>query len=522
MNLLFDPIFRVQTNQDQLVLCLPALLERLGKKEIDHFVGLQKHQHDAFHVFLCYLAGAILARYGCQNLIQDEEFWRNGLLELAGMNGKDAWELIVEDISRPAFMQPPIPDINPRSSSVFTTPDELDVLQTAKNHDVKRTRAANSPIDVWVYALVSLQTMSGFLGKGNQGISRMNSGFGNRAIVELIRDQQPGQRWIDAVSRLLEHRNRLLSGPFGYNPNGLVLVWLEPWDGKTSLELTVLDPFYVEICRRIRLSRGSATISAHSYPAETPRIAAKELSGVVGDPWLPIDLKDVGSGKQGVAKALTFPPVGITAEYMRRIIFEEKIELSVLQKPQSNWHGNYLFSVSVLIRGQGTTDGFYEWEVEIPEQKARSIFQRTKERDELISLSQEAINYVATMRDRVLKPSVLAFLLGAPDRLRFDRKFANDVWTGLSRRFETLWSVDYFPWLFSIPDGFNEQDELRKWTSILQKHALTVLEEAEGALPVRSGRKYKIQNQIRSRFWGSFYANFTFMRRDNHEFSAQS
>ena len=64
MNLLFDPIFRVQTNQDQLVLCLPALLERLGKKEIDHFVGLQKHQHDAFHVFLCYLAGAILARYG--------------------------------------------------------------------------------------------------------------------------------------------------------------------------------------------------------------------------------------------------------------------------------------------------------------------------------------------------------------------------------------------------------------------------------------------------------------------------
>jgi len=522
LNLLFDPIFRVQTSEQQLSLSLPALFELLGKNVVDHYEGLQKHQHDAFHVFLCYLAGAVLARTNCQDPVQNEEFWRNGLLRLAGRYGKDAWELVAEDISCPAFMQPPILDNNPRSSAVFTTPDELDLLQTAKNHDIKRMRAAETPLDAWVYALISLQTMSGFLGKGNQGISRMNSGFGNRPIVELIRSRQPGQRWIDAVTRLLEHRSALLKGPFGYKPDGLVLVWLEPWDGKTSLQLSELDPCYIEICRRIRLSRDGGSVSAQSFPAESPRIAAKELAGVVGDPWLPIDLKDIGSGKKGVAKALTFPPTGITAEYMQRLIFEEQIELTVLQKPLPNWHGSYLFSASVLIRGQGTTDGFYEWEVEIPERKVRSIFDRSKERDELVSLSRRALEYVAIMRDKVLKPSILAFLLGAPDKLRFDRDFANDVWKGLSRKFDVLWSADYFRWLFSVPDGFNEMEGLRSWVDILQDHALTVLEEADSALPVRTGRKYKAQNQIRRRFWGSFFANFPFMRRDHHELDAES
>ena len=92
-------------------------------------------------------------------------------------------------------------------------------------------RAAETPLDAWVYALISLQTMSGFSEKVTKD-PRMNSGFGNRPIVELIRSRQPGQRWIDAVTRLLEHRSALLKGPFGYKPDGLVLVWLEPWDGK--------------------------------------------------------------------------------------------------------------------------------------------------------------------------------------------------------------------------------------------------------------------------------------------------
>ncbi len=63
----------------------------------------------------------------------------------------------------------------------------------------------------------------------------MNSGAGNRSVVEVMRDRTPGQRWIDAVTRLLDHRRHVLEGPFGYDPEGLVLVWLEPWDGNTPI-----------------------------------------------------------------------------------------------------------------------------------------------------------------------------------------------------------------------------------------------------------------------------------------------
>jgi CRISPR system Cascade subunit CasA len=43
----------------------------------------------------------------------------------------------------------------------------------------------------WFYALLTLQTMQGFLGAGNYGISRMNGGFASRPSVGLA----PSDRW---------------------------------------------------------------------------------------------------------------------------------------------------------------------------------------------------------------------------------------------------------------------------------------------------------------------------------------
>jgi CRISPR system Cascade subunit CasA len=522
VNLLTDPLFQVQTERDLECLSLPALFARLGKNEIRHLTRIQRHQYDAFHVFLCYLAGAVLARDGSSNPVQDEHFWREGLLRLAGNAGYDAWQLVSDDVSRPAFMQPPLAGDGRKPTSVMNTADELDLLPTAKNHDVKQKRARMAPADTWVYALISLQTMSGFYGRGNQGITRMNRGYGNRPVVELIRDRAPGQRWIDSVSRLLEHRKRVLKEPFGYDPEGLVLVWSEPWDGNTSLLLEELDPFYIEVCRRVRLRGQDGVEYAESYTAEQPRIAAKELNGVVGDPWLPVDLKGIDKGRKAGVKALTFPPVGITAEHMRRLIFEDELQLYALQKPQPDWKGDMWLSVSVLVRGEGVTDGFCEWEVRIPEQKTLSIFGAFAQKDALEKLSRDAIAYVATMQNRVLKPAVFAYVLGAPEKLDLDDSFGSSAWTRSSRQFESLWSAQYFPWLFSVPEAFSEQEELRRWVEILRDYALTVLKELERAMASRSGRRYHICTEVRNRFWGAFYRNFAFMRGDHGDGSASS
>ena len=139
MNLLHDRLIRVQTVHERRLMGLPELLESLGQDDVIGYVGIQRHQEEAFHVFLCYLAGAILARCDESSPVQEEGFWRDGMKLLAGMAGDDAWQLVCDDPGRPAFMQPPLPPQDAKKLSVSAkTPDELDLLPTAKNHDLKR------------------------------------------------------------------------------------------------------------------------------------------------------------------------------------------------------------------------------------------------------------------------------------------------------------------------------------------------------------------------------------------------
>ncbi|MEI7868861.1 MAG: hypothetical protein WCI11_13295 [Candidatus Methylumidiphilus sp.] len=82
MNLLTDPVFRVETPDGQERLSLPQLLEALGLDRVESLPGLQRHQEDAFHIFLCYLAGAVLARESQTDPCQNAEFWLEGIRRL--------------------------------------------------------------------------------------------------------------------------------------------------------------------------------------------------------------------------------------------------------------------------------------------------------------------------------------------------------------------------------------------------------------------------------------------------------
>ncbi len=145
-NLLVDPVFRALAPDGEVRLSLPGLLEALGVDRIDALPGLQRHQEDAFHIFLCYLAGAVLAREGRDAPAQAAAFWRDSLGRLAGRDDDCAWTLVVADVTRPAFMQAPLPDEAALESfkPKVATPDALDVLQTAKNHDLKAARGGGA------------------------------------------------------------------------------------------------------------------------------------------------------------------------------------------------------------------------------------------------------------------------------------------------------------------------------------------------------------------------------------------
>jgi CRISPR system Cascade subunit CasA len=511
LNLLTDSLLRVVTLAGETSMHLPRFLEALGRDEVESLPSLQRHQEDAFHVFVCYLAAAVLARTNEKNPVQEASYWRNGLYQLAEGN-EAAWTLVVDDLSQPAFMQPPLPQADHgRLQLSAQTPDELDLLPTAKNHELKKARAAHPSLDKWVYALISLQTMSGFFGRGNQGISRMNSGFGNRPIVEIIHERRLGKHWHDAVIRLGIHRTQVLEGPWGYASNGLVLVWLKEWDGKIALPIQELDPFYLEICRRLRLRNCKGKLLAAGISADYPRIATKELSGNLGDAWTPVDL----ANKKGVS-ALTVGSAGITASLLRRLIFRDQLALTALHKPLSNRPGDVWLLASVLVRGQGTTDGFHERWVRIPGQSRTRLFGPRDQRESLAALSKTAIDFAGEVQNRVLKPAVFAFLEGAPDKLQFDRDSAQTWWKKAQRRYEEFWSDSYFSWLWSVPGTFEAMVEQRRWLICLRDHASEVLRETIRTMPTHSGRRYRARTQTERVFWGALNKHFPQLKEESH------
>lgn len=508
MNLLDAPAFRVQHELQLRRVTLPELLALLGRDLVDGLPGLQRHQEDSLHVFLTYLGGAALVRQGDAHPTHDPDWWRNALVALSG-GDENAWALVVADAQKPAFMQPPIPKtdqtmLKPKAD----TPDELDVLQAAKNHDVKAARARAPDIDEWIYALISVQTMSGFLGQGNFGIARMNSGFGNRPIVEIVRTFRIGLRWQDALSRLLRHRDDVLANNFGYDPEGLVLVWLEPWDGRKSLSLSRLDPFFIEVCRRIRLRMVNGTYRADFVPSTSTRIAARDLSGHIGDPWLPIKLESSSRSAKGAgAKALTVASTGFTPELLRRLIFQEGFLLSRLQRPDESWRGDCWMSGTVLVRGQGTTDGFYETRIRIPGAVRGHVWGAVSQDNGLAMLSKTAIEHAGTVQ-QALQRAIFAYIEGGPDRVQLDRDSAK-MWSDrYTRQYQMRWSQDYFPWLWTAATSQSRDAALREWVDQLVNHGAAVLNAAKADLPGRSGRQYRSSVSSDRLFFGTVHRFF--------------
>lgn len=502
MNLLIDELFRVVTADKPTRLSLPGLLEALGQDRVDALAGVQRHQVDIFHIFLCYLAGSVLVCAGKKQPTQPAGFWLDGLRNLVGRDDDCAWELVVEDPTKPAFMQPPTPNkgvFDVEYKPKAETPDGLDTLQTAKNHDIKAARAIDADAEAWTLALIVHQNGSGFLGQGNYGIARMNGGFGSRLCVAWQPDHRPGTRFQRDTRILLEHRESLLREPYSYLDRGLICLWTEPWDGKTSLSLSKLDPFFIEVARRVKLvDRGR--VEAFGATSRTARISAQALNGNLGDPWTPI--------KISTSSALTPSANGLHPALMRDLIFQDNYQLTPMQVPSSDENTGW-FCASVLVRGQGTTDGFHEAAVRIPGRARPFLFGNAKERDRLSELSKMGIEMAAEFQNKCLRPALYSLMEGGPESVDFNKREISDWVSSRSRIFLSAWRALYFDWLWSTLDAEDKQAALRSWLTSLKSIARDVLEAAFHSSPLRHGRSYRAMTRANGIFFGGLYKNFS-------------
>jgi len=320
MNTLNCPLIRFTRHDGTAgIATLPGSLALLMRDEIATFTALRPHQRHAWHAFLAQLATLALLRVGPGTAPEDEAAWCTLLRGLTPDHTDDAPWCLVAPPDRPALLQPAVlgGDLSTLRNTV-RTPDSLDMLIASKAHDLKDGVMEHATPGDWLFALVTLQTMGGSHGSGNYGISRMNKGYGNRPGLSVAPPGGPGAHLRRDVHLLLSMKGRPPLSSGYAERDGLALVWLQPWDGTTSLSRSTLNPLYVEICRRVRLCEVNGRLAARTDTSEMLRIAEAER-GVTGDPWTPIrpdggGLKSLTVDARGFSYrplvTLLFPPDG--------------------------------------------------------------------------------------------------------------------------------------------------------------------------------------------------------------------
>lgn len=382
-DLLTSPVIRLVTSDGMQHLTLPETLAALMRDEITAFPALRPHQRHAWHMFLVQLCAVALHRAGERAIPTGADDWTELLLDLTD-GAPEPWSLVVADLSKPAFLQPPMPEGNLAAlKNTIPTPDALDVLITSRNFDLKSAVAADAQPDDWVFALVSLQTMEGFLGAGNYGIARMNGGFSARPFLGLAPlSGGMGAHLHRDIRAMLTGRDRLLQNHDGlYDDEGIALVWLEPWNGTASLRLTRLDPWFIEICRRVRFVPDGAGFRVVGGGSAAARIDAKAQNGVTGDFWAPVN--------DAEGKSFSLDARGFSYRVLCRLLFGEgskrlfRLPPAMIAQPGET---DMALVARGVTRGQGKTEGFHERVVPVH----RGLLRATTDEDVRQTLGQIA------------------------------------------------------------------------------------------------------------------------------------
>ncbi|MDO4230861.1 MAG: type I-E CRISPR-associated protein Cse1/CasA [Lautropia sp.] len=496
-NLLIEPLIRWRELADGCLKegSLPELLTALAADSVQDFPALRPHQRHPWFAFLVQLALIALQRAGKAEPWTHPAEWQQALRALtpdrSGQPADDAW-CLVAPVEMPAFLQPPVPEGSVSAWKILSAADELDMLVTSKNHDVKGARARRAQADDWIFALLSLQTQEGFLGKGNYGISRMNGGFASRPGVGIAAVGRWGRRWADDVARLLHERHEIARKMQLSLEGGYALLWLLPWKGTDSLAFNRLDPFYIEVCRRVRLQLTEhGELFAKVVGTEVPRVEAKDRNGVTGDPWTPVETVK--------AKALTLSAGGFDYQLMCELIGGGKYTQGSAWRLDGWPQGEHLQVIAqTIVRGQGKTEGYHERCVPVSP-KVRSLL-RAKTGLNFSDIAQSRIKAIADVRGLLWGCLVVLFSNGeiaaSPEVKERASRFSNPFEKAEDQRF-----FDDLALECEVPAEQRAQQRLQ-WQIDLVGRAEGVLQDAFRAGPRSGSRRYKAQSAALSMFHG--------------------
>ncbi len=504
-SLLDGPTFSVidPASQARSMLTLPGVFAALVRDEIDDFPALRPHQRHVWHALLVQIGALYLHRSSSSELPDSEHAWRDSLLSLTPDDLDGAAWAMVSPLNRPAFMQPPVPEGSLAGFKSIRTPDDLDLLVTAKNHDVKREAMRHAALEQWAFALVSLQTQEGFLGAGNYGISRMNGGFASRPGIGVAPRGGPGRRFRRDVQRLVDLRASLLEEYDSYpSHDGRELLWLYPWEGSISLSPKSLDLFYIEVCRRVRLGADAAgELSAFGKGTKAARIDAKALKGRTGDGWTPL-MPDGGDRKALTIDGGSFGYKRFTSLLFPRSSDADAPQRSPLQTiaPDDDEDGLTIVARG-LVRGQGKTEGYHERRVAVSKSLRRFLVERPTDKGAAVATSR--VEDAGTLARKVLYPAALQVFTAAPltgERKRDDdtaKKRASRVLDLFDRAVDREFFSDLSKELDVIDDEVAASVVRSRWIERMMKLARDMLDDCARSAPSAAMRTYRTRARSR-------------------------
>ena len=525
LNILTEPVIRMDTAAGPgIPASLPEVYAALMADQVNAFPALRPHQRHAWHAFLVQLGAMAMHRAGATEPPDDACEWRSIIRGLTpDWSDDEPWQLVVDEITKPAFMQPPARTLDEANdyNAPVTEPDDLDMLVTAKNHDLKSALIADASSDDWVFALITVQTMDGDPGR-NPGISRMNGAFGNRPAFSITFSVTPGAHAKRDIIALLELRSTVLANYSAYKPvGGKTLLWVPVWNGTPSdaLQLSDLDPYYIEVCRRWRLVEANSVIAEArkgKVIARGHRVAAQMLNGVTGDPWAPIDLRD----KKG-NKALTLTKGGFTYKRIVDYFDRSKFVLPPLAQPtpaEQSFPGTMHLVARAMVRGQGKTEGYHERIIPVRSKARSALLRRGGTDDDFGAVAQSRIEDIGKVQS-ILKDAVATFIARGENLQKMtpnERRRLREEASAWSDKLDEIVDVRFFEDLqgeIEVPaEDRAKRDRIRNYwrrngVDGLIDHASAILKTAVASLPCPDTRRYKARVQADSVFRGRLRGN---------------
>ena len=522
-NLLTDPIINTQeVDGKEQLMTLPEVMAAVCAERELTFPGLRPHQKHSWNAFVTQLAYLALTENSPPRLPTSPEEWQRAIRALTPSFPKDEpWNLIVEDPTKPAFLQPPVSTLEKFSAfqkkrptnDEYLTPDRLDILIGATNLDLKLNMAWDYDLELWVFSLISLQTMTGHLGRGGYGISRMNHGTGSRPAMSISPSEIPTVQMRRDIITLLENQP---------NPQpGHKLIWTLPWDGSETeiLDMKDLHTMYLEVARRVRLQTDAeGRITALRTTSEGRRIDAKELKGFTDDPWAPMETEK--------EEVLTVRQSGIGYGRISEILTKDAWRKPILMSMNSEETATQEEMVMIFratARAKGKTYGHFEYVWPINRRTIQAINASPEEPEhiDLGTVSERRIKAIGSIR-RKLYDAIRTYANGGerPDSTTLHSTIAGHYATQLDKLMNERFFQDLQDEYLTHPE--ERQPVYQQWvTQTLMNAARSILVQVhteDGTQRYEDAQAhYKAMERMESsiRFDKGFADVFTTVKNEN-------